>query len=135
MAPSICRFLIVLVQFQSTCIPPGLGCRIWHVHTRDIFLLKLLHTRYTWVWHIRSVCTRPITVLGVSYYTNCPNLNCTRQQIGQCTPKIVGAHRQTRSLRPLVDFILCCLLVWVSKFVVTIIIFVAIYFNCIGGFL
>ena len=29
------------------------GCRECHVHTRYILLLKLLHTRYIWVWQIR----------------------------------------------------------------------------------
>ena len=34
------------------------------------------------------------------YYTNCPNLNCIRQKIGQCTPLIVGAHQHTRGFPP-----------------------------------
>ena len=25
-------------------------CRVWHVHTRDIFPMKILHTGYIWVW-------------------------------------------------------------------------------------
>ena len=36
--------------------------------------------------------------LRIYYYTNCPNLNYTRQKIGQRTPEIVRAHKHTGDL-------------------------------------
>ena len=31
----------------------GPVCRVWHVHTRDLFVQNLMHTGYIWVWQLR----------------------------------------------------------------------------------
>ena len=54
-----------------------------------------LHKKQTSILILRSwsIGLAQTMVLRIYYYTNCPNLNCTRQKNCQCTPEIVGAHR------------------------------------------